>query len=73
LKRGGKIAATPVAGAALAVGAVVAVVAVVAHDRRVLVRAGIQRQRVHAGPGRRGGCRGHGAVREWQPQPGQAR
>jgi hypothetical protein len=67
LKRGGKIAATTVAAAALAVGAVGA------HDPRVLVRALAQRQRVHAGLGRRGGCRGRCAVREWQPQPGQAR
>jgi pimeloyl-ACP methyl ester carboxylesterase len=45
LKRGGKIAATTVAVAALAIGAVVA------HDPYVLVRAQFQRQRVHAGLG----------------------
>ena len=45
MKRGGKIAATTVAVAALAIGAVVA------HDPYVLVRAQFQRQRVHAGLG----------------------
>ena len=45
MKRGGKIAATTVVVAALAIGAVVA------HDPYVLVRAQFQRQRVHAGLG----------------------